>query len=298
MHDQIASNMRKTWLLLVLFCAIIVAIGFAFYYLTDVGYFAIPLAAVIAVACSVGAYYNSDKIVLAVSRARRAPWKEFPHYINCVEGLAIAAGIPKPRAYVIDDSAPNAFATGRDPTRAVVCVTTGLLEKLDRAELEGVISHELAHIRNRDILIACLAAVMAGTVVLLSDWLLRSMWYGGRRRRRGSGRGGGGGAGILAIVGLVLAILAPLAAALMQSLISQRREYLADAEGARLTRYPEGLASALKKLSQDQEPLEVANKATAHLYIVSPFKGRRLRMSKLFGTHPPIEERIRRLQQM
>jgi heat shock protein HtpX len=219
-----------------------------------------------------------------------------------VEGLAIAAGIPKPRCYVIDDTAPNAFASGRNPENAVVVVTTGILQKLNRAELEGVIAHELSHIKNYDILVQTLAVVMVGVIVLMSDWILRTFLWGGRGRRRSSSEKGGGNLGaILIVVALVLAILSPIIAQLLRLAVSRKREFLADADGAMLTRYPTGLASALRKLSADREPLEAANKATAHMYIINPLKDQKHgggAMAKLFSTHPPIEDRIAALEKM
>ena len=246
---------------------------------------------------AVGGYYSSDKIVLAISRARPVTKEEYPYLFNTVEGLAIAAGIPAPRCYVIDDSAPNAFATGRNPQHSVICVTTGLLQKMNRLELEGVIAHEMSHIKNYDVLLQTVAVVMVGIVALLSDWMLRSFWWGGGRKRDRE-KGGGSAGVIIFTLGLVLAILSPLVAQLIQLAISRRREFLADANGAMLTRYPAGLASALKKLAADPEPLEVANKATAHLYIVNPLKNVKGRVNKLFSTHPPVEERIAALEKM
>jgi heat shock protein HtpX len=213
--------------------------------------------------------------------------------VNSVEGLAIAAGIPTPRIYVIDDSAPNAFATGRNPSNAVIAITTGLMQKLNRVELEGVIGHEMAHIKDYDIRLVTLVAVLAGTVVLISDWMLRSMWYGSRRSRRRSE-----GAPIIMLLALVAALLAPVVATLIRLALSRSREYLADAQGAMLTRYPDGLASALGKIASDTEPLEAANKATAHMYIVNPLKDVGGTLNVLFSTHPPIEERVRRLEEM
>jgi len=200
-----------------------------------------------------------------------------------------------PRLHVIEDSAPNAFATGRDPQHAALAVTRGLLDKMNRLELEGVVGHEMAHIRDYDIRFMTLVTVLVGTVVLLSDWMLRSLWYGGRRR---SSRSGGGAGGIVMLIGLVFVVLSPIIAQLMQRAISRKREFLADAEGARLTRYPEGLASALEKLTADTEPLEVANKATAHLYIINPLTEHKGWTNKLFSTHPAIEERVARLRAM
>jgi heat shock protein HtpX len=246
-----------------------------------------------------GSYYASDKIVLAISRARPVKKEDFPYLYNVVEGLAIAAGLPKPRCYVIDDTAPNAFASGRNPENAVIVVTTGLLQKLNRAELEGVIAHEMSHIKNYDVLVQTLAVVMVGVVALLSDWTLRTFfWGGGRRRSRDQSGGGGNAAAVFIVVALVLAILSPIVAQLLRLAISRKREFLADANGALLTRYPPGLASALKKLAADREPLEAANKATAHLYIVNPLKNIKGRVNKLFSTHPPIEERVAALEKM
>jgi heat shock protein HtpX len=212
-----------------------------------------------------------------------------------VEGLAIAAGLPKPRCYIIDDTAPNAFASGRNPKNSVIVVTTGLLQKLNRAELEGVIAHEMAHIKNYDILVQTLAVVMVGIVALLSDWILRTFLWGGRRR---SSKDGGNIGAIIVVVGLILAIFSPFIAQLIRLAVSRKREFLADANGAFLTRYPPGLASALRKLDADREPLEAANKATAHLYIVNPLKDIKGTVNKLFSTHPPIKERIAALEQM
>lgn len=296
-YDQIAANTRRTWALVVLFVVFVTGLGYLFGELTDLGYAGAAIGLVIALASAWASYYYSDGLVLAMSGAHEADRDRYRFLYNTVEGLAIAAGVPAPRVYVIDDSAPNAFATGRDPQHAVVVVTTGLLEKLDRLEVEGVVAHELAHIRNYDVRVMTLAAVMVGTVVLLSDWLLRSLWWGGGGRRRG-GRDGGGAAAILALVGVVAAVLAPLVAQLLHLALSRNREYLADASGALLTRYPEGLASALAKIATDREPLEAANRATAHLYIENPLRERRGWLDGLFNTHPPIDERIRRLRGM
>ena len=252
-----------------------------------------PVAVVVAIAMTFSSYYYSDRIVLAMSQARPAEKPQYAHLINSVEGLAIASGIPTPRVYVIDDTAPNAFATGRDPEHGVICVTTGLLQKLNRVEVEGVIAHEMGHIKNYDIRFTTLVAVLVGIVALLSDWMLRSF----RFRRRSSSRDGGAGL-IWLVIAIVVAILAPLTAALMQAVLSRQREYLADASGALLTRYPKGLADALEKIAADPEPLEVANKATAHLYIYNPLKDIGGIVNKLFSTHPPIEERVRRLRAM
>jgi len=297
MYEQIASNKRKSFFLILFFLCLIFGLAWLFGQLTNWGPQGLILAAVIAVAMTFGSYYSSDKIVLAISRARPVEKKDYPYLYNVVEGLAIAAGLPKPRCYIIDDTAPNAFASGRNPKNSVIVVTRGLLEKLNRAELEGVIAHEMAHIKNYDILVQTLAVVMVGVVALLSDWILRSFLWGGGRRRSSSKSGGNVGA-IIVVVGLILAIFSPLIAQLIRLAVSRKREFLADANGAFLTRYPPGLASALKKLAADKEPLEAANKATAHLYIVNPLKDIKGTVNKLFSTHPPIEERVAALEKM
>ena len=269
-------------------------------------YISFPLAILVALIASFSSYYYSDKIVLAMSHARPASREEYLQLNNVVEGLCIAAGLPQPKIYVIDDTAPNAFATGRNPQNSVVAVTTGLLQKLNRTELEGVIAHELSHIKNYDILLQTLTVVMVGVVALLSDWFLRFLRFGsfgGRRSRysrsSSSSRGGGSPAMLVfLILGIILALLSPFIAQLIRLAISRRREFLADASGALLTRYPPGLASALKKISADTEPLEVANKATAHLYIVNPLKDFSGKVNNLFSTHPPTEERIAALEKM
>jgi heat shock protein HtpX len=279
--------------------AFIFLLTWFFEYLTGWGKGGLVLAVAVSMGMAAAGYYSSDKVVLAISRARPVTKEEYPYLYNVVEGLAIAAGVPAPRCYVIDDTAPNAFATGRNPQHAVICVTTGILQKLDRAELEGVVAHEMSHIKNYDIRLQTVVVVMAGVVALLSDWMLRSFFWGGGRRRGGrEGRGGGGAGAILVVVGLALALLAPLFATIIQLAVSRKREFLADASGAMLTRYPAGLASALRKISADTEPLEAANKATAHLYIVNPLKDIKGAVNKLFSTHPPIEERIAALEKM
>lgn len=299
MYEQITKNKWRSFFLILFFLCLIFAISWAFGEVTGWGTQGLIIAGIIAVAMTFGSYYASDKIVLAISRARPVKKEDFPYLYNVVEGLAIAAGLPKPRCYVIDDTAPNAFASGRNPENSVIVVTTGLLQKLNRAELEGVIAHEMSHIKNYDVLVQTLAVVMVGVVALLSDWTLRTFfWGGGRRRSRDRSSGGGNAAVILIVVALVLAILSPIIAQLLRLAISRKREFLADASGAMLTRYPPGLASALKKLSADKEPLEAANKATAHLYIVNPLKNVKGRVNKLFSTHPPIEERVAALEKM
>ncbi len=256
-------------------------------------YVMIP-ALMLATCMSLGSYYYSDQLVLTMSGARRIETKEQePRLWNAVEGLCLAAGLPMPKLYVIDDPAPNAFATGRDPQHAALCATAGLLDKMEKTELEGVVAHELSHIRNYDIRLMMLVTVLVGTVVLLSDWMTRSLWYGGGRRRSSSSSGGA-----LMLVGLVLVILSPIIAQVMQLAISRKREFLADASGALLTRYPEGLARALEKIEADPEPLATANKATANLYISDPLRDHGGWLNSMFSTHPPIEERIERLRNM
>jgi heat shock protein HtpX len=297
MYNQISSNIWKSWLLMFVFLLLVIGVGFAAaqYWRSPI---ILPLAVIVAIVMSVGSYYNSDKIVLAMSGAHPAEKPQYAHLINSVEGLAIAAGMPAPRVYIIDDSAPNAFATGRDPAHGVICVTTGLLQKLGRTELEGVIGHEMSHIKNFDIRFSTLVVVMVGIVALLSDWMLRSMWWGGGRKRDSDDNDRDSNNSIWAIVAIVVAILAPLAAVLMQAALSRQREFLADANGALLTRYPDGLASALEKIAADPDPLEAANKATAALYIYNPLKDIGGTVNNLFDTHPPIEERVRRLRAM
>jgi heat shock protein HtpX len=295
--DVIASNRRKTFFMIFLFLILVAVVIWAFVLTTDWGPIAVPLAVGIAIAMTWVSYFASDKIVLAVSQAKPVDKDEFPYLVNITEAIALGAGVPVPRLYMIEDTAPNAFATGRNPKNAVVCVTRGLVQKLDREELEGVIAHEMSHVRNYDMLLATVAVTMVGIIALLSDWMLRFSWRSGRRRSRGGGGGDSLGA-ILLLVGIVVAILAPLIAQLMRLALSRRREFQADASAARLTRYPQGLADALRKIAADPEPLEVANKATAHLYIWNPLKDQEGRMDRLFNTHPPVEERIKALEGM
>jgi heat shock protein HtpX len=301
MYEQISRNKWKSAALVVFFMGFIFLLTWFFEYVTGWGKGGLVLAVVVAMGMAAVGYYASDKIVLGISRARPVTKDEFPYLYNVVEGLAIAAGIPAPKCYVIEDTAPNAFAAGRKPETAVICVTTGILEKLNRVELEGVIAHEMSHIKNYDVRLQTLVVVMAGVVALLSDWMLRSFMWGGGGRRRGRSKGGSGGAeGVLILVGLGLAVLSPFIATIIQLAVSRKREFLADASGAMLTRYPAGLASALRKISADTEPLEAANKATAHLYIVNPLKNLKGGggMNRLFSTHPPIEARIAALEKM
>lgn len=288
------SNIRKTWLLFTAFLIIVIGLGWVFSEL-----YGSPAILIFAVVFSVGmsffSYWYSDKIVLKMAHARPVERKNAPELYNIVENLAITAGLPMPRLYLVNEMAPNAFATGRNAEHAVVAVTEGLLERLDRSELEGVIAHELSHIGNRDMLVSTMVVVLVGFISLAADFLMRSFFwgsmFGGRGRRDSSG-------GLFLIIGIILAILAPLGATLIQLAISRKREFLADASGALLTRYPEGLASALEKISRDQTPLRAANNTTAHLWLDDPFKGRQKTSfwHKLFMTHPPVEERIKTLR--
>jgi len=296
-YEQIAANKRKSALSFFFFLLMIFALAYAFGALTGMGTGGLVFAALIAGGMSFLSYWTSDSIVLAISRAKPVTKEEYPFLFNVVEGLAIAAGIPAPRCYVIDDTAPNAFATGRTPAHSVICVTTGLLQKLNRVELEGVVAHEMSHIKNFDIRVQTLAVVMVGIIALLSDWIMRSLWWGGRGRRSGRGKSGNLGA-VLVVVGIFFAIFVPIIAQLLRLAVSRKREFLADASGALLTRYPAGLAAALRKIADDTEPLEAANKATAHLYIVNPLKDIKGAVNKLFSTHPPIEARIAALEKM
>ncbi len=293
-YEQIAGNRRLSYLLMFVFVLMITGIVYVFSLYTELGEYAIIPAFLFALLTAWGSYYYSDRLVLSMSQARPVLVKEDePRLWNAVEGLCLASGLPMPKLYTIDDTAPNAFATGRDPQHAALAVTRGLLDKLDKNELEGVVAHELSHIENYDIRFMTLVTILVGIVVLLSDWMTRSLWYGGRRRSRSNS-----GGGLLLLIGLAFVILSPIFAQLMQLALSRRREFLADASGAMLTRYPEGLAKALEKIAADPEPLEVANKATAHLYISNPLKDYGGRLNNLFSTHPPIEERVARLRAM
>jgi heat shock protein HtpX len=300
-RDRIAVNRRNSVFLIISFLAFVTVFGYVIGYAwigDPVGaLFGLVLAFVVGIISGLATYYGGDRMVLAASRAKEVTHEEAPVLYNVVEEMAIAGGLPMPKVYIIEDSAPNAFATGRDPEHASVAVTSGLLKKLNRDELQGVIAHEMSHVGNYDIRYAMLVGVLVGTTVLISDFFLRGLWFGGGR---GGRRGGGGGniQLIMVIVAIVLAILAPLFARLLQLSISRQREYLADATAVQLTRNPKGLADALQKISGDREVLEVANRATAHLYIVNPIKRFEKRSKGLFSTHPPIEERVKVLRAM
>ena len=296
-YEEISSNNRKSYLLVFFFFIFIIFVGYVVGFFYGSGYFGVGLALFIGIIYFLFSYYGGASAILAMNKAKEAKKPQYTHLINTVEGISIAAGLSKPpKVYVIEDSALNAFATGRSPEHSSVTVTTGLLEKLNRLELEGVIAHELSHIKNYDIRIMMLAAVMVGITVLLSDFLLRSFLWG----RGGRNREGGQLTIVFVVVGVALAILAPLVGEIIKLAISRKREYLADASGALLTRYPKGLADALRKIKDDPDPLvDHANKATAHLFISTPFrKTKKSFMKNLFSTHPEINSRIKRLENM
>lgn len=295
-YSQISANRFKTWLIMALFMVFITTIAYVYGKTVGYGLSYVGIALIISGLISLGSYYYSDKLVLAMSKAKQIKKQDNPDFFRIVENLCIGAGLPMPKVYIIKDSAPNAFATGRDPKHAVVCATTGTLQKLNKVELEGVVAHELSHIRNFDIRLMAIVAILVGIIALLADFFTRSLWYHGGGRDREER----GAQGVFLLIGIILAILSPIIATLIQLAISRKRELLADASAALLTRYPEGLALALEKISKDKEPLEVANNATAHLYIVNPFKGKDISnwFSGLFNTHPPIEERIKILRSM
>lgn len=297
MYSQIAANKRKSCLLIGLFIIIITLFGFLFAQVFD-NQSILIWCLVISVGYAWISYFHSDKMVLAVSGARQVQKKDAPELYRIVENLAMTAGLPTPLVYVIPDAAPNAFATGRDPKHAVVAVTTGILERLDKTELEGVIAHELSHIGNYDIRLMALVTVLVAVIAMLADWFLRFAFWGGD-----DDNGGGQAQMILLVVGLILSIIVPIIGTIIQMSVSRKREYLADASGALLTRYPQGLADALRKISDDTRPLKHANKATANLYIVNPLRANvrtkgRSWAAGLFSTHPPIEDRIKKLTEM
>src|SRR5688500_5534932 len=303
MFDQIQANKRRSVLLVVAFIALVVVVAWAFNRIIGYGSVGVLIALVVAGAGAFVAYWKSDAVALAMSHARPADPVAHARLHNVVEGLCIAAGLPKPRLYVVEDSAPNAFATGRDPKHAAVAVTTGLLDKMNRIELEGVLAHELSHVKNYDILVSTLAVTLVGVIALLSDWGLRFLWWGGPRHRNDRSEGGGGAGAAIAVLGFVLLLLAPIAARLMQFAVSRRREALADVTGVALTRYPPGLISALEKLRDDSTVVHSASRATAHLWIEAPTaqnssEGKLAWLNRLFNTHPPLDERIQALREL
>ena len=290
LYNQYDKNIRLTWVYISVFLVFCIGVGYVFagaMHSSTVLY----IAVLFSVGMSVASYWFSDRIVLSMSNAHELSFAENKEVYRLVENLAITAGLPLPKIYITEDSALNAFATGRDPEHGVICLTTGIIASLEKTELEGVIAHELSHIGNRDTLLSTVVVILVGFIALLADWFRNFAFFGGRNREDR-----GGSQGLFMILGIILSILAPLAAWLMQLAISRKRESLADASGALLTRYPEGLARALEKIAADTAPLEVANRATAPLYIANPFKGKNI--SKLFMTHPPIEERIAALRGM
>ncbi|HKN80247.1 MAG TPA: M48 family metalloprotease [Actinomycetota bacterium] len=302
MYEQIAANKRKTVLLIFGAIVLLGAVGYVLGLWYGSGIYGLVGAVALAVVLSLGSFFGGDRLVLASTRAREVTPQEQPRLHNIVEGLSIAAGIPKPRVYLIPEQAPNAFATGRNPEHSSVAVTEGLLATMNRVELEGVIGHELSHVVDRDILVGTVVATLVGAVVLISEFFMRSWWWGGVRGRRGGDRSGGGVEAIIFAIGLVLLVLAPIIGQIVRLAVSRQREFLADAQGALLTRYPPGLASALRKIGAASGiPMRSANNATAHLWLNQPsrIKGEGMGpLEKLFSTHPPIEERIRRLEEM
>lgn len=302
LYTHQGENVRKTWLLMTVFLVVVIVLGYVFSQV-----FADPIILYIAIIFSVGmnffSYWSSDKIALKMSGAVKADEHQYRDLLNTVENLSITAGLPTPKTYIINDPSPNAFATGRNKEHAAIAVTTGLLNLLEKNELEGVIAHELSHVGNKDILLSTVVVVLVGFVALLSDLFIRMSLFGGLKRDNDNKAGG-----VIMIIGIVLAILTPLVATLIQLAISRKREFLADASGALLTRYPEGLASALEKISQNSIPLKKASKATAHLYISDPYKDknnpkhsvgqRKTNFAvKMFMTHPPVEERVKLLRE-
>jgi heat shock protein HtpX len=302
MYEQIAANKRRTIYLVGGFVLLVAGVAALVNYLViGGGWVGMVFALLIAGGLAFASYWNSDKVALAVSRAKPADPNVYKRLYNLVEGLTIASGLPMPRVYIIEDRAPNAFATGRNPRHAAIAVTTGLLEKMNRVELEGVLAHELSHIKNYDILISTLAVTMVGAVAIVSDVAIRFMWWGGGRR--GNDRDSGPAGAILAMLGFLLLILAPLIAQLMHFAISRNRESLADVSAVKMTRYPPGLISALEKLRADQTVVGSASRATAHLWIEQPTartpeEGRMSRLNRMFDTHPPLEERIAALREL
>ena len=299
-YREIDRNRRRSWLLVAAVIVVLGLLGGAIGYASGFGWGGVVMALLLGGAMSVGSYFAGDSLVMATSGAREIPRGEPPEryrqLVYVVEEMRLAGGLPPPRLWVIDDSAPNAFATGRDPEHASVAVTTGPLDKLDREELQGVIGHEMSHIGNLDIRFTLLVGVLVGSIALLADWFLRFTFWGGGRRGNNDRNGGGGAAAVIFVIAILLAVVAPLIGRLVQAAVSRSRESLADATAVDLTRNPVGLARALRRISDDPEVLEVANRATQHLYIVNPIKSFEERAKSLWDTHPPIGERIRALE--
>ena len=309
MFDVVASNRRRSIALIASFVLVVLAASWAFNAVVGGGPVGLILAVAFTVATSGLAYWKSDAVALSMSHAQPASQADYARFHNLVEGLCIASGVPKPRLYVIEDDAPNAFATGRDPKHAAIAVTTGLLGKMNRVELEAVLAHELSHIKNRDILVSTLAVTMVGIVAVMSDWALRFMWWGGPRHRNDRDNNGNGAAQLVAVLGIVLLVITPIVAKLMQFAVSRKRESLADLTAVTITRYPPGLISALEKLRDDQTVVHSGSRATAHLWIESPVPrspdeeqpGNERKLSwlnRLFDTHPPLSERIDALREL
>ncbi len=297
-YTHISENKRSSCVIVACFIAVIAALGYFLDAYYGEGLFYTGVALIVAGIMSFISYYNSDKIVLTLSGAKKVDPEQGRDLHNLVENMSIASGIPKPQVYVIEDTSMNAFATGRDPQHGVICFTTGILQRLEKRELEGVIAHEMSHIGNYDIRLMSLVSVLVGSIALLSDWFTRGIFYGGRRSRKSSS---GFNNPLIFIVGIALLILSPIIAQLIKLALGRRREFLADATAVQITRYPKGLADALRKLGSDSEILEAANGATAHLYIVSPLMANGKSkgwLASLFSTHPPLEERIARLEEM
>lgn len=309
MFDAVASNRRRSIALISLFVLVVLAASWGFNAVVGGGPIGLLLALLFTLATSLLAYWKSDAVALSMSHAQPADQTAYARYHNLIEGLCIASGLPKPRLYVIEDDAPNAFATGRDPKHAAIAVTTGLLTKMNRVELEAVLAHELSHVKNRDILVSTLAVTMVGVIALMSDWAMRFLWWGGPRHRNDRSDDSNGGAQLMAVLGIILLVLTPLVAKLMQFAVSRRRESLADLSAVTMTRYPPGLISALEKLRDDHTVVHSGSRATAHLWIESPIprseeeetpgNERKLsRLNRMFDTHPPLSERIDALREL
>jgi heat shock protein HtpX len=306
LYEQVAQNKRRSALLVAGFVVFVVLVVAAFDLILGGGFYGLAIALPLAAIAAFASYWKSDSIALSVSRAHPADQETYARLHNLVEGLCIASGLPKPRLYVVDDPAPNAFATGRNPQHAAVAVTTGLLEKMNRVELEGVLAHELAHIKNYDILVSTLAVTMVGILAILADIGVRMLWWGGGRRQYGNNDQGGGGAGLLLIPAMILLLLAPIVGRVMQAAVGRRRESLADISGVEMTRYPPGLIAALEKLRDDSTVVGSHSRATAHLWIEEPAPQNDAegsvsmlnRINRLFATHPPLEERIAALREL
>ncbi|MEF8847003.1 MAG: M48 family metallopeptidase [Candidatus Paceibacterota bacterium] len=289
LYSRAESNTRRTWVLIFIFLTLVIGLGYLFSYLLD-SYFILILAVVLSISMSFSSYWYSDRIVLRMNKAQEVEKEDYPELYRIVENLCITSGLPQPDVYVIESKQPNAFATGRNPEHGVVVATTGLIDKLEQDELEGVIAHELSHIGNRDALLQTAVVVLVGIVALLSRFFLRISFWSDNKK----------GGALFMWLGIGAAILTPIAATLIRLSISRKREFLADADGALLTRYPEGLASALEKISEDESDLEVARNSTAHLYTANPFRGEQSKsfFTRLFMTHPPVEERVKALRNM